>query len=209
MQGRHQALTLLSIVALCAAGGCGDDQVGVPQPEPLASLLRSSFIKEGDPPQALLLAGLPGACHGEGQVAVETPDGTVTTRAAIDGSFTASVTGQAGTELQVRFESSAPVSYRVKGFSCGQAVCQAPLPPGPRAGVTPVTLSAAGAAVVEGETVASRPLVLINRSGGRLSTGASLASGAFRLEIAARSGDALQVTRDEAPLSPAWSLTVP
>jgi hypothetical protein len=193
--------------------GCGGGQTGVPTPDPipgppLVSALRASGLMV-DTSGAVLVAGLPGAVGGQGQVIIQSSLDQVTVTSASSGSFAGTLQARAKEELSLRFAVGDRTSESVP-LEVQPLAIQTPPPPGPISGVPPLTQLGGEQVLIRGQAVSGAMALLgINLDRGQVVTGVSAADQTFQLQIAAGSGDHLRVYYDAAPLTTYWELQVP
>jgi hypothetical protein len=206
-----RARAALSALALLLVHGCGGDgdKVGVPQPEPLALKMRNGPMGKESEPREVLLLGMPGSVAGAGEVAVQTKQGERSTGSTAAGSFALQIVAGPDEEVSVRYEDSGAAPYTVAAVSCPVSGC-APRPaPGPRTGLEPITAPVAGKTTIQGEVTGPADAVAVNLRSGAVATATPATDSGFRVELAAQSGDAVEVFSDGKPMSASWKLTVP
>lgn len=205
MTRRAMIVAGLAALATLMAGACGDG-AGIPQPIPIPHHLRAMSAPP-DRPITVDVVGLPGAVAGTGRVLVTGAGGSVReARSTAAGSFTLSLQARGGDTLQVRYEDSAAAALPVP-----KQGIMAPLPPGPIAGVPPVTAIAGGRVQVRGQSnSAGTRIVGVNTVSGDVAQTTAAGDQRFSLDLSAASGDAMRVYEEiGGVLGPAWSLTAP
>jgi hypothetical protein len=208
MMTSHRCPLLAVLVLVVAPGGlgCGSD-AGVPHPDPLpiVARVRATALFQGTS-GPVAVVGIPGAVGGAGAVSIVTLSQTFTATSTEKGSFALSVNSQAGAQLAIRYRSSdaALKDVAAKGV-------MAPLPPGPIAGVPPITALGGGRIRVDGRTQAgaNMPIIIVNLRTGDVTQATSGAVGDFSAPLDGVTGDSLDVYDDIEPLASAWSLIVP
>jgi hypothetical protein len=186
--------------------GCGDDQVGIPQPDPIphVSAIRTTGAMPGAKEEVDVL-GLPGAVDGPGLVTVKGKLQTATTNASDAGSFVLTIKAELDEHLEVSYKSSDSVQVKV---------LQMPIstPPQPDLMHTgpPITQPVGGETTIIGKAALNAQLIGVNvDTGDSASSIANATTGQFVLTIKAETGHEIRVYGLGEPLTEPWTQIVP
>jgi len=190
---------------LAAPAGCGD-ATGLPQPDPVpkVSLIRTSRSRGG----MVEVVGLPESVAGAGTVTIESAASQVSAPSGSAGSFTLAIAANPDEQLKVRYNASASATVQVPPIPPPSV----PVPPGPIAGVPPVSDAGGGRVLVRGQTSKPAPSNILgtNPTLGEVVLATPAADRTFSVEIRATSGQGLRVFDDTGgPLEEPWLLVVP
>ncbi|MCC6752178.1 MAG: hypothetical protein IT371_31290 [Deltaproteobacteria bacterium] len=199
----------LGLALLCGCNPADPDpdpnKHGIPQPDPIpnARLIGGTGLAPGDETTIDLL-GRPGAVAGPGVVEVRGKLGIRTAQASLRGAFLVGVRVLEGELLEIRYKTSAPVTFLVRPMPI-----MAPPGPDPLMTEPPISRPAGGQVTIRGRATAGATLLAVNTRTTDMAFATAAASGAFQLVLPAQTGDEVRVYGEGEPLSPPWILTVP